>query len=130
MVLFRAGGYCSDSRQGSSRSGLSFIYNSANDLECINLVLLLRKFVKIMEPCVNKFDITLLNSKKYGNSNKGKLLAIFSSMNSTLIFFQVCLNPISAGHGKFDLQHHAYVCSFNKSQNNVTKIGDFVFVTI
>ena len=130
MVLLGVGGYCSDSRQGSSRSGLSFIYNSANNLQCINLVLMLRKFVKIMEPCINTFDTTLLNSKNVEFPIKVNFWQYFPQWTLLWFFFKYVLTLFQAGQGQFDPQHHAYVCSFYKCQANLTKIGDFVSVTI
>ena len=58
----------------------------------------------------------------------------FCICNSYLLFKMLnelsCLTLFQARQGQFDPQHHVYVCSFYKCQGNLTKIGDFVFVTI
>ena len=40
------------------------------------------------------------------------------------------LTLFQAGQGRFDPQHHTYVCSFYSNRDRLTKIGDFVSLTI
>ena len=40
------------------------------------------------------------------------------------------VNPISRGHGSIWPGHHTFVCSFRMSRARITKIGDFVSLTI
>ena len=42
----------------------------------------------------------------------------------------ICLTLFWARQGRFDPQHHTYVCSFNSNRDRLTKIGDFVSITI
>ena len=51
-----------------------------------------------------------------------------------LTLFRVCsgitLTLFEARQGQFDPQHHTYVCSFYSNRARLTKIGDFVSLTI
>ena len=47
-----------------------------------------------------------------------------------LQLFKLNLTLFEARQGQFDPQHHTYVCSFYSNRARLTKIGDFVSLTI
>ena len=46
------------------------------------------------------------------------------------MYYFASFNPISGGHGSIWPGHHTFVCSFRMSRARITKIGDFVSLTI
>ena len=60
-------------------------------------------------------------------------LKLVSSVNDQRLFIQYVLirfNPISGGDGSIRLRHHIFGYCFHRNKARITKIGDFVSLTI